>query len=365
VIPVSAPSIGSQERELLLKAFDSTWISSRGEFLDEFESEFARRCHARHALSVANGTVALHLALAALGVGPGDEVIMPALTYVATANAVLYCGATPVFVDVTEDDWSMSLEQMEAARTPATVGFISVDLYGHPAKYDALRRAADRLGIWWVSDSAEAVLASDNGIIAGSTADITTFSFFGNKVFTCGEGGAVTTNSDELGARMAVLKNQGVNPTTRYFHDGLAYNYRLTNLQAALLVAQLGRADEIIGSRTAVIERYESNFADASTLVPQPVRAGVVRSPWLMTATIPGSDRTARDAVMSAMTQSGVETRPIFVPMTHLPHLPSANRPTPVSEDLSDRGISLPTYPELSLDQVDEICDKLRSAIGR
>lgn len=364
MIPVSAPSIGALERELLLKAFDSTWIASRGEFIDAFENEFARRCSAHHALTVANGTAALHLALAALGVGPGDEVILPALTYVATANAVLYCGATPVFVDVTEDDWSISLEQIEAAVTTSTVGFISVDLYGHPAKWASLRRTADRLGIWWVSDSAEAVLATDNGLIAGSTADVTTFSFFGNKVFTCGEGGAVTTNSDHLRARMASLKNQGVSPDTRYFHDCLAYNYRLTNLQAALLVAQLRRAEELIAARTTVIERYESNFAVDHLLLPQPVRTGVVRSPWLMTATIPGADRASRDAVMAAMTEAGVETRPIFVPMTHLPHLPAARNAIPVSEDLSSRGISLPTFPELTLGLVDEICDRLRSVIG-
>jgi perosamine synthetase len=363
VIHVSAPSIGEHERQLLVEAFDSTWISSRGEFLDAFEARFAQMSGARHCASVSNGTVALHLALAALGVGPGDEVIMPALTYVATANAVLYCGATPVFVDVTEDDWSLDLRQVEAAITPATVGVLSVDLYGHPAKYRELRELADRTGLWWVSDSAEAVFAQDNGILAGSLADATTFSFFGNKVLTSGEGGAVTTNDEGLMASMGVLKNQGVNPTTRYFHDRLGYNYRLTNLQAALLVAQLDRADEIIQTRTAIIDRYEASLRSSPAVQLQPVRAGVTRSPWLMTATLRGVDRRARDGVMSAMADRGVETRPIFVPMTALPHLSGEHGPTPTSADLSSRGISLPTHPGLADAQVDEVCHALLESL--
>lgn len=365
MIPISSPSLTDAERRNLLAAFDSTWISSRGEFLDRFETKFAARCDVANAISAANGTVALHLALKSLGVEPGDEVILPAFTYVATANTVLQCGATPVFVDVDPLDWCIDTSQLAAAMSPRTVGVLSVDIYGHPADYDTLRAFADERGLWWVSDSAEAVFAEYRGRVVGADADVTTFSFFGNKVLTSGEGGCVTTNDERLASKMRSLKNQGNHPTRRYFHDELGYNYRLTNLQAAILVAQLDRASSLIDARSRVISIYESAFLENPRIGLQPVREHVVRSPWMMSLTLARGDRDSRDRLIRELAAEGVESRPTFESLHTLPYMPAAERETfPVTERISASGLSLPTYPDLDSSSVKTVIELVERLVA-
>ncbi|MFI9640559.1 DegT/DnrJ/EryC1/StrS family aminotransferase [Micromonospora sp. NPDC051925] len=363
--PVARPSLTEHEERYVLDALRSGWVSSQGPYLNDFESRFAKRCAAGTAVATANGTVALHLVLAAAGIGPGDEVIVPALTYVATANAVAYCGARAVCVDVLPQSWCVDPAAVRAAIGPRTRAVIAVDLYGHPADYPALRTLCQQHGLLLVADAAESFGATVDGHPTGSLADATTFSFFGNKVITAGEGGCVTTSDSGLADRMRLLRNQGMDPQRRYYFPVLGYNYRMTNLSAALLCAQLDRADEIIAKRDAVIAGYEAQLADEPALSAQPVVAGIRRAPW-MAAFLVGAegDATSRDAVAQALDRLGVETRPFFVP---IPDLPAHHDPTahcPVTVDLSRRGINLPTYAELTEPAVKAVVERVRAALA-
>ncbi|MET8258869.1 DegT/DnrJ/EryC1/StrS family aminotransferase [Micromonospora sp. NPDC005205] len=363
--PVARPSLSTLEERYVVDALRSGWISSQGPYLRDFEDRFARRCAADAALTTSNGTVALHLVLAAAGIGPGDEVVVPALTYVATANAVAYCGARAVCVDVLPESWCVDPAAVRAAIGPRTRAVIAVDLYGHPADYTALRHLCDRHGLLLVADAAESFGATLDGRPTGSLADVTTFSFFGNKVLTSGEGGCVTTSDAALADRMRLLRNQGMDPQRRYYFPVLGYNYRMTNLCAAVLCAQLERADEIIALRDRVIAGYEEQLADEPALSAQPVAAGVRRAPW-MAAFLVGAegDATSRDALARALARLGVETRPFFVPIPDLPAHRDPGADCPVTEDLSRRGINLPTYADLAEPAVKAVVERVRAALA-
>lgn len=363
--PVARPSLSDLEERYVLDALRSGWVSSQGPYLNDFEDRFARRCAAGTAVATTNGTVALHLVLAAAGIGPGDEVIVPALTYVATANAVAYCGARAVCVDVLPQSWCVDPAAVQAAIGPRTRAVIAVDLYGHPADYPALRALCHRHGLLLVADAAESFGATVDGHPTGSLADATTFSFFGNKVITAGEGGCVTTSDEALADRMRLLRNQGMDPRRRYYFPVLGYNYRMTNLAAALLCAQLDRADEIIARRDAVIAGYEAQLADEPALSAQPVVAGVRRAPWMAAFLVgPEGDAVSRDAVARALDRLGVETRPFFVPIPDLPAHRDPGAHCPVTVDLSRRGINLPTYPELTDAGVKTVVERVRAALS-
>ncbi|MFE9194124.1 DegT/DnrJ/EryC1/StrS family aminotransferase [Micromonospora sp. NPDC007208] len=363
--PVARPSLSTLEERYVVDALRSGWISSQGPYLRDFEERFARRCAVDTALTTSNGTVALHLVLAAAGIGPGDEVIVPALTYVATANAVAYCGARAVCVDVLPESWCVDPAAVRAAIGPRTRAVIAVDLYGHPADYTALRHLCDRHGLLLVADAAESFGATLDGRPTGSLADVTTFSFFGNKVLTSGEGGCVTTSDAALADRMRLLRNQGMDPQRRYYFPVLGYNYRMTNLCAAVLCAQLERADEIVALRDRVIAGYEEQLADEPALSAQPVAAGVRRAPW-MAAFLVGAegDATSRDALAVALARLGVETRPFFVPIPDLPAHRDPGADCPVTEDLSRRGINLPTYADLAEPAVKAVVERVRAALA-
>ncbi|MGK5519435.1 DegT/DnrJ/EryC1/StrS family aminotransferase [Micromonospora sp. URMC 107] len=363
--PVARPSLSDLEERYLLDAYRSGWISSQGPYLSRFEELFAGRCAARTAVATGNGTVALHLVLAAAGLGPGDEVIVPALTYVATANAVTYCGAQPVFADVTPQSWCIDPEQVAALIGPRTRAVVAVDLYGHPADYAALRRLCQRHGLLLVADAAESFGAQLHGRPTGDLADATTFSFFGNKVVTSGEGGCVTTSDPALADRMRLLRNQGMDPDRRYYFPVVGYNYRLTNLAAALLCAQLERADEIIARRDAVVDAYERELAEHPLLTAQPVLPGVRRAPWMASFLVgPSGMAGLRDDLARALDLRGVDTRPFFVPLPHLPPYAGSRGDHPVTLDLAQRGINLPTYADLTDVDVKTIVDRVRSALS-
>ena len=238
-ISIANPILNGNERKYIDECIDTGWISANGRFVKEFEEKFAAFCGVRYALACCNGTVTLHLALLALGIGEGDEVIMPTLTYIATANAVRYCGATPVFVDSEADTWNISPEEIEKHITPRTKAIIPVHLYGLACNMDAILDIAKRHDLKVIEDAAEAHGAAWRNKLVGSMGDVGSFSFFGNKIITCGEGGMVTTNDPELYEKMKLLRAQGVDPNKRYWHTMVAYNYRMTNMQAAVGLAQL------------------------------------------------------------------------------------------------------------------------------
>lgn len=256
-IPVAEPDLGKSEKIHLNKAFDSGWISSTGEYVDKFQTEWAQLFESKYCLAVSSGTTALHLALLALNIGPGDEVIVPTLTFIATANAVSYTGAKPVFSDVNSETWCIDTSHIAKLLSKYTKAIICVDLYGNPCNLIELKKFCEENSLHLISDAAESPFAEINGKKCASIADITTFSFYGNKIISSGEGGAIITNNKDFFLKMKLLRDQGMDPNVRYYFQEIGYNYRITNLQAALLVAQTNRHSEILKKRTHVFTMYD------------------------------------------------------------------------------------------------------------
>jgi perosamine synthetase len=354
-IPVSAPDLSGNETAYVTQAMESTWISSKGEFLTRFEADMAESVGVAHAIATSNGTTALHLALASLNISPGDEVIVPSLTFVATANAVQYCGGTPVFVDVSPDSWCMDREGVERALSPQTKAVIPVDLFGNVADIKAIRSAVNGRNIAIVEDAAEAQGASLNGQIAGSLSDLACYSFYGNKIITTGEGGMVVTDSAELAHRARKLRDHGMDSSRPYWHDELGYNYRLTNVQAAIGVAQMERFDEISAMRNSVFGWYRERLGFDERISMQPVPAETIQAPWFFTIMLAGADK---ETVRKRLLEAGIDSRPLFTPMHKLPMYESGQH-LPISEEIAANAMCLPTFAGMTEQQVDRVCEEL------
>jgi perosamine synthetase len=364
-IPVAAPDLSGSEERYVVDAIRSSWISSTGPYLERFELGFAELVGAHTALGVSNGTVALHLALESLGVGIGDEVIVPSLTYVATANACRYVGAEPVFVDVDPATWCIDPARVEEAITRRTRAIIAVHLYGHPADMDALSGIARRSGIWVIEDAAEAHGSRYKDRPVGGLADIGTFSFYGNKIITSGEGGAVTIQDPDLARHARQLRGQGVDPARRYWFPIVGHNFRLTNLAAAILCAQLERFDEIVARRWEVFEAYRRGLAGVPGMGFQPIAPWAVPAPWLFCITIdPARYGHTRDELMTLLDEQGIETRPFFVPVHQLPPYaqgdPARGGGLPFTDRLAASGMNLPTFAGLTDADIARVCDAIR-----
>lgn len=348
-IPVGSVDLSGNEEAYAVDAIRSSWISSAGAYLQRFEREFADLCGTTKSLAVCNGTVALHLALLGMDVRPGDEVLVPSMTYVATANAVRYVGAEPVFVDVDPDTWCIDPERLEAAITRRTRGVIAVHLLGHPADMDRINQVADVHGLWVVEDAAEAVGAKYKGRVVGSLSHAATFSFYGNKIVTCGEGGAITLSDDRLYTRLRTLRGQGMDPLRRYYFPITGYNFRLTNLACAILCAQLERWETTVALRRAIFERYNRLLREVPGVQLQPVAPWAELSPWMYACTIDaGAFGCTRDDLMAGLAERNIETRPMFVPLHRLPPFREESRARgehlPVTDRLGETGVMLPTY---------------------
>src|SRR6476661_7133184 len=259
-IPVAAPVLDGREKEYVLECLSTSWISSNGRFIGEFEKAFADFCGVEHAVATNNGTTALHLALVALGLKPGDEVIVPTLTYIASANAIRYCGGIPVFVDNHVPTFNIDPDAIEAKITGRTKGILPVHLYGHPVDLDPILQIAKKNDLFVLEDAAEAVGARYKGRRLGGHGTCATFSFFGNKIITTGEGGMVTTNDSDLAAKLRLYRGQGLDQGRRYWHSVVGYNYRMTNIAAALGLAQLEQIDELMGARARLADWYRSRL---------------------------------------------------------------------------------------------------------
>ncbi|MCD6398554.1 MAG: DegT/DnrJ/EryC1/StrS family aminotransferase [Candidatus Aenigmarchaeota archaeon] len=365
-IPVAIPDLSGNEEKYVLDAIKSTWISSTGTYIDRFEKEFANKCHTDHALSVCNGTVALHLALLALDVRQGDEVLIPSLTYIATANAVRYVGAVPVFVDVDSNTWCIDPNFLESNITRRTKGIIAVHLYGHPADMDAINHIAAVHGLWVVEDAAEAHFAKYKGRTVGGLGQIGTFSFYGNKILTCGEGGAITLNDKQLAVRARTLRGQGMDPQRRYYFPVTGYNFRLTNIACAILYAQMERAEKISARRMEIFKTYRELLQDIAGIGFQPVAEWAEPAPWLFCITVDKEKYGhSRDELMELLAEEGIDTRPFFVPLHTLPPFREEssrrNEELPVTCKLSFSGINLPTYSDLSGDNILEISQIIKN----
>jgi perosamine synthetase len=357
-IPIAAPDLSGREEQYVVEAIRSSWISSSGSFLPRFEKEFAEICGTDSAIAVCNGTVALHLALLGLGLQPGDEVIVPSLTFIATSNAVRYIGATPVFVDVDPATWCIDPRLIAERITARTKGIIAVHLYGHPADMDAIQAIADAHGLWVVEDAAEAPWGKYKGRRVGSLADLGTFSFYGNKIITSGEGGAVSVKDSKLEAHLRMLRGQGMDPQRRYFFPIIGHNFRMTNICGALLCAQLERATEMLDKRRYIFAQYQEELRGVPGIEFQPVAEWAELSPWLFCCLVNEEEFGGSSAkVMEELARRGIETRPFFIPIHTLPPYQSAggSLSLPVTEYLGRCGISLPTHSQLTEAEITQV----------
>lgn len=357
-IPVYQPDLGGNVKTYVNECLETGWISSRGRFVTEFENNFAEKIGVEHAASVSNGTVALHLALLALGIGPGDEVIVPTLTYIASVNAVNYCNATPVFVDSVRDTWQIDPEDIRRHITPRTRAIMPVHLYGQACDMDAIMAIAQEHRLFVIEDCAEAFGTLYKGRHVGTFGDISTFSFFGNKTITTGEGGMVVSTDKTLIERARHLKGQGLAAHREYWHDVVGYNYRMTNIQAAIGLAQLERSDEFVERKRAIAMLYAELLSETPVKIHREA-PGTRHSYWMTSILVERAD--LRDPLRLHLSQAGIETRPLFYPVHTMPMHSQNFRRHPVAEDLAWRGINLPSYPSLSDNQVKTICDEIKA----
>jgi perosamine synthetase len=360
--PVSQPSIGPREIDFVSNAVRSGWVSSIGEYIESFENKFAAFCGTKYALAVSNGTTALHLALVSLGVKSGDEVIIPDLTFVATANAVTYTGARAVPVDIDPRTLCIDPASVNAAITARTRAIIPVHLYGHPAAMDPLVKIARENKLLLVEDAAEAHGAEYGGRRVGSIGNCGVFSFYGNKVITTGEGGMITTSDPDLYSKAKLLRDHAMSPEKRYWHSEVGFNYRMTNLQAALGVAQMERIEEFLAKRREIMRWYRRGFASMPSLRLNYEEPGTANVFWMICVEVPEIAEAARAQLMTALRNGGVDSRPFFYPVSDMPMYSRAN--TPVAHDISRRGLNLPSYTDLTEPDVVSICEIVRDLLS-
>lgn len=362
-IPIASPIFKGNEKKYLMDCIDSGWISSKGEYIEKFEKKVATLVGTKYAASCANGTVALHLALLPFDLKEGDEVIMPTLTYIATANAVKYCNATPVFVDSEVGTWNMDPKLIEEKITPKTKGIIVVHLYGNPVDMDPVMEIAKKHNLFVVEDAAESLGATYKGKMTGSFGDIGSFSFFGNKIITTGEGGMLTLNSEEAFNKIQLLKSQGVDPNKKYWHLFLAYNYRMTNMQAAVGLGQIEDFEWHFNNHSKVAGWYLKHFARLSEYIKfQDVTPNSIHSYWMFGITLNDKCKVKRDELITKLAKIGIETRPVFYPMHEMPPYKS-NESFPIAEKIAANSLNVPTHGGLSEEDIIYIVEEIEKLI--
>lgn len=362
-IQVGKPTLSHVEFRAVMDAFLSSWISSKGPYVATFEKNFSEFIGVKHGVAVTNGTVALHLALVTLGIGPGDEVIVPDLTFAATINAVLYCGATPVIVDVDPATWGMSLETIARFCTSRTKAIIPVHLYGRPVEMPPIVKFARARGIAVIEDCAEAPGASYDGQLVGQFSDISCFSFYANKIVTSGEGGMCLTNSDRHSKVLRELRDHGMAPDRAYWHDYVGYNYRLTNLQAAIGQAQLQRVNDTLQRNRQLEALYRQALAGIPDVHFPPPLPGEFRPVvWLVSVQVPAE---SRDKIIMAGKQARIEMRPFFYPLSALPPYKRFAKDCAQSVNLSTTGLNLPTSNDVDSQVIARVVNVFQSVLGR
>lgn len=343
--PVAIPNLGGNELKYLTDAFLSTWISSTGSYVDKFEDAFSSYSDCKYGVTMSNGTVSLHAALIALDIGDGDEVIVPDLTFAATINAVLHANSTPVIVDIEEDSWCINPKEISKAITSKTKAIIPVHLYGQPCDMSAIMKIARKHNLRVIEDCSEAHGAMYNGKKVGSFGDIGCFSFYGNKVITTGEGGMCVTNSIQLNDKLRLLRDHGMSKTKRYYHEIIGYNYRMTNLQAAIGLAQLERIDKIHKNRFLYEQLYRKSILKSSFQFQQSLK-NREKITWLVCLLV--DENYDRDKVIKVFEQNGIGARPFFYPLSDMDiYKKYSHSSNPIARKISSYGINLPTYENL------------------
>lgn len=370
MIPVNTPLLDGKEKEYLIKAIEDGWISSEGPAVKEFESTFAAKVGRKHGIAVCNGSIALDLAMFAAGLAEGDEVIMPSFTIISPAASVVRCGAKPVLVDSCPDTWNMNVKQIEEKITAKTRAICIVHIYGLPVDMQPILDLAKKYKLLVIEDAAEMHGQTYNGQPCGSFGDISVFSFYPNKHVTTGEGGMVVCNNDELAERCRHFRNLAFVPERRFVHYELGWNYRFTNLQAALGLAQVERLDEFVERKRRMGERYTRLFANLQDKVRLPLaKTDYAENIYWVYGLIlqPKAGMNAQEA-MKRLAGEGIGTRPFFYPMHQQPVFLNkgwyANEPYPVAEEMAEMGFYVPSGLALTGPEMEEVSRALHKILA-
>jgi perosamine synthetase len=364
----NVPLLDGNERKYVMDCLDTNWISSQGKYIAEFEKFLADYCNVAYAVACSSGTAALHIALEALGVGPGDEVIVPCFTLVADSNMAILAGAKPVFVDVDPATWCIDVDLIENKITEKTVAIICVHMYGHPCDMDKIINIAKRHNLFVIEDAAQAHGTEYKGRKAGSLSDVACFSFYATKTLTTGEGGMIVTDNIDVAERAKIIRNQGFEGSRRtYLHRLLGFNYRLTNIQAAIGLAQCERIEEKIEKKRKIYRRYNSLLASESEMILQVEKSWAKSTYWNTVVLIKDDFGKSRDEVIKELEENGIQTQLVFKALNQQPvyaesqdpRYPDISGSYPVSEDLSGRGLCLPSSLALTDGQIEEVAEKL------
>jgi perosamine synthetase len=356
-ISVASPVLSGNELPYVVDCIKTNWISSQGKYVKQFEEMFKNYHKGREALAVSNGTVALHLALVVLGIGPGDEILVPNFTFAASVNAILYTGAIPVLVDIDKKTWNIDEEKIEAKITPKTKGIMPVHIYGHPCDMSTLIKIADRYNLKIIEDCAEALGSMYKGEPVGCFGDVATFSFFGNKTITTGEGGMVLFKRQEDAAKAALLRDHGMQKDRRYWHQFIGYNYRITNIQAAIGVAQMEQLEKFVAAKRQIAKRYNQVLNKIDFFETPVEKKDCINSYWLYTFLVKPNAPFQRDDLIEFLSLQGIETRPVFFPIHMMPpyiNFGKAEELT-VSMAVSEHGISLPSSVNLTESEIEHV----------
>ena len=360
-VVLAQPQLNGNEYNYLMDAFLSTWISSTGKYVTQFEEKFSQYCGVRYGVAVSNGTMALHLALTVLGIGAGDEVIVPDITFAATINAVIYTGATPVIVDIEEASWCIDPDEIEKAITSNTKAIIPVHIYGQPCDMGRICEIAQDHNLYIVEDCAEAHGAEWDHKKVGSFGIISCFSFFGNKVLTTGEGGMCVTDNKELNDKMRILRDHGMSRGKKYYHEVVGFNYRMTNMQAAIGVAQLEHIDEILEWRSELEEKYQKVFEGVPKVQMQ--RNDFTdrkKITWLVSVLV---DKDKRDMILQELKDHNIDTRAFFIPLSEMNIYRKYAKDCVKSKKISQMGLNLPTTYEINESKIERIVHIIKEVL--
>lgn len=366
-IPVAEPVMCGNEKKYIEECLDTNWISSGGRFIKKFEDDFASYCGRKYAIATSNGTTALHLALTVLGISRGDEVIVSDLTFVSPVNTIIYTGATPVLVDVDKDYWNIDPMKIEQSITPQTKAIIAIHLYGYPCKMDEILALAQKYNLFVIEDCAEAHGAKFGDQRVGSFGDISCFSFFGNKIITSGEGGMCLTDNEVLAEKMKTLLNHGMSREKKYWHDVVGFNYRMTNLQAAIGLAQLEKIDFLLKNKNQISKKYNENLKDLGDLIIMPKKNNWAEPVCWMYSILINQDKAGvdRDELIKKLKEENIDSRPFFYPIHQMPPYQKYQGPKefPVTDYLSAKGLNLPSGANLSEEEIYYISNKIKNLL--
>lgn len=364
IIPVASPDLTGNEKKYLNQALSSSWISSTGEFIDKFELEFAKYIGSKYAVSTSNGTAALHLALASMGLSESDEVIVPDLTFISTVNAVSYCRATPILVDIEKQGFGININNLESFISRKTKVIIPVHLYGIPANMEKIMEIAKKHNLLVLEDSAEAQGAEVKiGSIwkkVGGIGDAGIFSFYGNKIMTTGEGGMVVTNNKNLNDKMILLRAHGESHSGHYFHPQLGFNYRMTNMQAAIGLAQIERINKLLNIKKNISDLYREQLKNVQGITIPETNYQTRNVCWLFSIIVDIPYPLTRNQLISKLAKKGIDSRPFFIPIHKQPnYIQKGNFQN--SAYASEHGLNLPSGYDLTNQEINYICESIKN----